>query len=77
VWVYYSAQIFLLGAEFAKAHVIRGGLQAERQPVIALVPEFSRQFGVVVSQSVTGGKETLSIARLSLGGVGCGFDVFF
>jgi hypothetical protein len=49
----------------------------ERQPVIALVPEFSRQFGVVVSQSVTGGKETLSIARLSLGGVGCGFDVFF
>ena len=67
VWVYYSAQIFLLGAEFAKAHVIRGGLQAERQPVIALVPEFSRQFGVVVSQSVTRGKETLSIARIEHG----------
>jgi membrane protein len=37
VWVYYSAQIFLLGAEFTKAYAgrhgsQRTGIQAERAP---------------------------------------------
>ena len=33
LWVYYSAQIFFLGAEFTRQYALRfGSLQHERQP---------------------------------------------
>jgi membrane protein len=35
LWIYYSAQIFLLGAEFTKAYAARAG---SRQPSVAPLP---------------------------------------
>lgn len=38
LWIYYSAQIFLLGAEFTKAYACRKGSQQDRPDLIAPKP---------------------------------------
>jgi membrane protein len=38
LWIYYSAQIFLFGAEFTKAYALREGSQQDRRDLISPSP---------------------------------------
>jgi membrane protein len=38
VWVYYSAQIFLFGAEITRAYSVRRGSRPDLAPVVAAEP---------------------------------------
>ncbi|WP_363253869.1 YihY/virulence factor BrkB family protein [Mesorhizobium sp.] len=42
VWVYYSAQIFLFGAEITRAYSVRSGSRQDLAPVVAASDETSR-----------------------------------
>ncbi|TIR98715.1 MAG: YihY/virulence factor BrkB family protein, partial [Mesorhizobium sp.] len=42
VWVYYSAQIFLFGAEITRAYSVRSGSRQDLAPVVAASDETAR-----------------------------------